>query len=152
MGRAVDRPAAHACASARPLAAGHQVAEIARRRRRSSNLADSGRAITSTFPLFCVGGGAGGFDIAGVDWSDGSAESGVIDVQMIDVPGIGPVPAGSVGGHAMLVVGYDRPAGYFIVKNSWGTGFGHAGYAYLPYDYVQTYAKYGYVVMGVTPN
>lgn len=127
---------------------------------------------TSTFPLFGTEGGAGilsinntnaleafidagydivgGFYIAGVDWSDGTAESGVIDVQMINVPGIGSFPVGGTGGHAMSIVGYDRPGQYFIVKNSWGAGWGHAGYAYLSYDYVQTYAKYGYVVMGVT--
>lgn len=125
---------------------------------------------TSTFPLFGHDGGAGvasinntsllesfidsgfdivgGFHIAGTDFSDGTAESGVIDVQVI--PGIGPV--GSSGGHAMLIVGYDRDGQYFIVKNSWGSGFGHAGYAYLSYDYVQTYARYGYVVLGVTPG
>jgi hypothetical protein len=88
----------------------------------------------------------GGFDIAGTDWSDGTAASGVIDVQVI--PGIGPV--GSSGRHAMLIVGYNRDAQYFVVKNSWGAGWGHAGYGYLSYDYVQTYGRHGYVVMGVT--
>lgn len=57
-------------------------------------------------------------------------------------------PLRSRGGHAMLLVGYDRsaPLPYFIFKNSWGsTGVG--GYYYLSYDYVRYYSKYGYVVL-----
>lgn len=84
-----------------------------------------------------------GTHVAG--WSGSLA--GVIDVQL--GPGGQPLP--SAGGHAMLVVGYDRPAEYFIVKNSWGTGYGQSGYLYLSYDYIRTYAKYGYYVTGVEP-
>ena len=51
----------------------------------------------------------------------------------------------------MLIVGYNRPGGYFIVKNSWGTSRGQNGYVYLSYDYIRTYAKYGYVINGVQP-
>ena len=53
------------------------------------------------------------------------------------------------GAHSMLIVGYNRSPAYFIIKNSWGTDFGHAGYAYVTYEYMQTYAKYGYVVKSV---
>jgi len=56
------------------------------------------------------------------------------------------------GGHAMLLVGYNRNEQYFILKNSWGNGWGQNGYAFLSYDYVRTYFKYGYVVKGVTPS
>lgn len=73
--------------------------------------------------------------------------TGIIDVKL--GPGGDPLP--SVGGHAMLVVGYNRPGEYFIVKNSWGTDRGHAGYVYLSYDYIRTYAKYGYVISEVEP-
>jgi len=83
-----------------------------------------------------------GFFVAGSDWSDGTAATGAIDVQ-VDAQGN---PAGAYGGHAMLIVGYNQTAGHFIVKNSWGTDVGHAGYYHLTYEYVQTYAKYGYVV------
>jgi hypothetical protein len=34
-----------------------------------------------------------------------------------------------VGLHEMLIVGYTPT--YWIVKNSWGTGFGNAGYVYF---------------------
>jgi C1A family cysteine protease len=50
-----------------------------------------------------------------------------------------PVPKKStervLGGHAMLAVGYkDRGnAGYVIVRNSWGAGWGDQGYCYIPY-------------------
>jgi hypothetical protein len=73
--------------------------------------------------------------------------TGIIDVQL--GPGGDPLP--SVGGHAMLIVGYNRPQEYFIVKNSWGTDRGQDGYVYLSYDYIRTYAKYGYVITDVAP-
>lgn len=60
-------------------------------------------------------------------------------------------PLRSRGGHAMLIVGYDRtgPIPYFVCKNSWGTTKGVAGYYYLSYDYLIEYAKYGYIVHGI---
>jgi hypothetical protein len=40
-----------------------------------------------------------------------------------------------LGGHAVLVVGYDDTAQYWIVRNSWGTAWGDNGYCYMPYGY-----------------
>lgn len=40
-----------------------------------------------------------------------------------------------LGGHAMLVVGYDDEGGYLIVRNSWVEQWGDNGYCYLPYEY-----------------
>ncbi|MFD2521353.1 C1 family peptidase [Emticicia soli] len=40
------------------------------------------------------------------------------------------------GWHAMLCVGYSDPDKMFIVRNSWGSGWGDKGYCYIPYDYV----------------
>jgi C1A family cysteine protease len=37
-----------------------------------------------------------------------------------------------IGGHAVLVVGYDDPRDLLIVRNSWGTSWGDAGYCYFP--------------------
>jgi C1A family cysteine protease len=54
-----------------------------------------------------------------------------------------------VGGHAIVVAGYDdkmkikntiagakETTGAFLIRNSWGTGWGDNGYGWLPYDYV----------------
>ena len=40
------------------------------------------------------------------------------------------------GGHAVMCVGYDDERGVFIVRNSWGTGWGDGGYFYMPYGYM----------------
>ncbi|MCX5844373.1 MAG: hypothetical protein NT022_11645 [Deltaproteobacteria bacterium] len=83
-----------------------------------------------------------GFHVAG--WPSGA--KGIIDVTSGS-----PIQ----GGHAMLIVGYVRTTdpshggGYFIIKNSWGTNKGQAGYVYLTYDYIRTYAKYGFYITGV---
>ena len=60
--------------------------------------------------------------------SDAVAKSGIL-----------PMPAAkevSVGGHAVLCVGYDDKAQQFIVRNSWGADWGQAGYFMMPYAYL----------------
>lgn len=80
-----------------------------------------------------------------VSWDD-KDNDGILD-PLLDPSGN---PIGRAG-HAMVVVGYDRPSQYFIVKNSWGLGWGHNGYAYLHYNLVRSCFKYGFVVDGVVP-
>ena len=49
-----------------------------------------------------------------------------------------PMPDGderTLGGHAMCVVGYDNPKKLFLVRNSWGAGWGKKGYGTMPYAY-----------------
>lgn len=71
----------------------------------------------------------------------------VIDVQL-DERG---EPLEFDGGHAMLLVGYNRKKQYFIFKNSWGSWAGYGGYLRLSYDYLRTYAKFGYYITEVQP-
>jgi C1A family cysteine protease len=60
-----------------------------------------------------------------------------------------PASAESIrGGHAIVVAGYDdnmviknqpsgpQTTGAFLIRNSWGTGWGSHGYGWMPYDYV----------------
>jgi C1A family cysteine protease len=57
----------------------------------------------------------------------------------VEATGIVPMPSLSeetVGGHAMVIVGYDDAAGMFWVRNSWGESWGIAGYCKIPYAYL----------------
>jgi hypothetical protein len=48
-----------------------------------------------------------------------------------------PFPKGQVrGGHAVGIVGDLPEKECFILRNSWGAGWGENGYAYLPYDWI----------------
>src|ERR1700722_257061 len=42
----------------------------------------------------------------------------------------------SIGGHAVMCVGYDDAKQWFIVRNSWGDKWGMKGYFTLPYSYL----------------
>ena len=46
-----------------------------------------------------------------------------------------------IGGHCMVIVGYNDEKQCYIVRNSWGTGWGDKGYCYIPYEYIRTYAS-----------
>lgn len=67
-----------------------------------------------------------------------------------------PADPAPTGAHAILAVGFvanaDLPAGvpadpdgrgYFVIKNSWGTGYGDCGFAYLSTEFVRQWA-YGF--------
>jgi len=59
--------------------------------------------------------------------------------QQVAHTGIVPMPdqgERSVGGHAVLAVGYNDADRRFLVRNSWGAGWGMKGYFTMPYDYL----------------
>ncbi len=73
-------------------------------------------------------------------------------VSQADKTGAIPYPTAGekiVGGHAVVAVGYDdartikntnrgavETKGALLIRNSWGTAWGEAGYGWLPYEYV----------------
>ena len=59
--------------------------------------------------------------------------------QQVAETGEAPMPGPSeqvLGGHAVLAVGYDDASQRFLVRNSWGTGWGQNGYFTMPYAYL----------------
>ncbi len=59
--------------------------------------------------------------------------------QQVAQIGHAPLPGTGeqmIGGHAVLAVGYDDANQWFIMRNSWGTGWGMQGYFTLPYAYL----------------
>ena len=42
-----------------------------------------------------------------------------------------------LGGHCVLLVGYDKTKNIFIARNSWGTNWGDHGYFYMPFQVIQ---------------
>lgn len=54
----------------------------------------------------------------------------------------------TLGGHAVMAVGYDQKSSRFIVRNSWGAGWGMAGYFTIPYEYIQALADDFWTIRG----
>jgi putative hemolysin len=50
--------------------------------------------------------------------------------------------------HSVVIVGYNDAGGYWIAKNSWGTGFGEAGYFNVGYGqcHIEDYVYYARVI------
>lgn len=60
---------------------------------------------------------------------------GFMVYENISDKGYLPMPSGSaIGGHAVLIVGYDSKN--FLIRNSWGVKWGLNGYFWMPYDYI----------------
>ena len=61
--------------------------------------------------------------------------------EQVATTGIVPMPGSGetvVGGHCVVAVGYDDSNRTFVVRNSWGTGWGLQGYCRMPYEYLIT--------------
>ena len=46
----------------------------------------------------------------------------------------------AIGGHAVVAVGYNQKERRFLIRNSWGTKWGQAGYLTMPFAYLETLA------------
>jgi C1A family cysteine protease len=60
--------------------------------------------------------------------------------QEVARTGIVPMPGTderTLGGHAVMAVGYDEKEERFLVRNSWGTRWGQAGYFTMPFAYLE---------------
>ena len=89
---------------------------------RLNTLADMKNCLATGFPFVF------GFSVYESFESDAVAKTGIV-----------PMPAKGeklLGGHAVLAVGYDDATQRFIVRNSWGPGWGMSGYFTIPYDYL----------------
>jgi C1A family cysteine protease len=62
-----------------------------------------------------------------------------IETEHVASTGAVPMPRPSdhsLGGHAVLAIGYDDPTRLFLVRNSWGPDWGAQGNFLFPYDYM----------------
>ena len=59
------------------------------------------------------------------------------------------IQTGAIGGHAMVVVGYDdsKSGGAFEILNSWGTNWGNNGFIWVTYSDFEKYVKTAYVMI-----
>jgi C1A family cysteine protease len=57
-----------------------------------------------------------------------------------------------LGGHAVLLVGYDKTKKVFIARNSWGTAWGAKGYFYMPFDVIKPNMSSDYWVIKSVNN
>lgn len=69
----------------------------------------------------------------------GFAVFDTIENPQVMKTGIVPMPtsyAKQIGGHCVILTGYDKTYRLFQFQNSWGESFGDDGYGYISYDYV----------------
>lgn len=57
---------------------------------------------------------------------------------IVNMPKKGEV---TLGGHAVMAVGYDKANKRFLVRNSWGKSWGIGGYFTMPFEYLEALAE-----------
>src|SRR5262245_11475177 len=85
----------------------------------------------------------GGRPVAvGVRWPTNFQTETVNGIELMKTP----PPSGVFDGHSIDLVGYKAAkafpgGGYFIFRNSYGTGFGAEGYGFMSFDYAKKYVN-----------
>lgn len=60
--------------------------------------------------------------------------------RSVEINGDIPMPTRRdyvIGGHCVLIIGYNDTTQTYTIQNSWGTGWGRKGFGTLPYNYVE---------------
>ena len=83
-----------------------------------------------------------GFSCYSNIFTDNVTSSGIIPLSNNNV----------VGGHAVLLIGYNESTKLFKFKNSWGTSWGENGYGYLSYDYFSKNISEAWCISTETDN
>lgn len=110
------RPSAKAIAEAKTRKITHYA-----RVSRDNGIIGVKTALASNYPVVF------GFTVYESFESDAVAQTGILPM---------PAPGEQIlGGHAVLAVGYNDATQRIIVRNSWGSGWGQAGYFTMPYAY-----------------
>jgi hypothetical protein len=74
--------------------------------------------------------------VAGIAVFQSAMSADVAKTGAIPLP---EVKAQIIGGHAIVIVGYDDKLQRVKFVNSWGSGWGQRGFGYLPYAYIERY-------------
>ena len=99
------------------------------------------QALATGYPIIC-----------GISIFESFENKDVAKTGMIKLPKEGEK---LIGGHALLIVGYDEEENYWIVRNSWGEDWGDKGYCYLPIEYLNKDKKLAadfWVIKRVSPQ
>ncbi len=131
-------------------------------------LQTTGLPLESAYPYTATDGSC---DTAAAGWQDGAYKIGAWGSVKQDLTTIktalvkyGPLPIAmmvyedfmhykngvysyttgkKLGGHAVLLVGYNDDGQYFIVKNSWDTGWGEGGFFRIAYSELNSSVSFG---------
>lgn len=66
--------------------------------------------------------------------STNTAKTGIVTMPITKGHGVEEF----IGGHEMLIVGYDDSKSTYTVLNSWGAGWGDKGYCHIPFEYIKS--------------